>query len=125
MLRRECESLMKAASPREACGLLLGARTDAGQFVSRLVPIRNIAAAKDAFQLDPSEWRSAELAASQEDLEVLGVWHSHPGSSAEPSARDRAGAQAGWSHVICAAKGETSIRSFYSLDGRLLEQELH
>jgi desampylase len=116
---------MEAASPREACGLLLGARSDAGYLVSRIVPVPNISPAEDAFQLDPLAWRSAELAAREEGLEVLGVWHSHPRSDAEPSARDHAGAQAGWSHVICAAKGERAIRSFYSLAGRLLEQDLH
>ncbi len=116
---------MEEASPREACGLLLGARTDAGHLITRVAPVPNIAPGADAFLLDPMAWRSEELAARTEGLEVLGVWHSHPSSNAEPSARDRAGAQEGWSHVIFAARGERVVRSFYSRDGRLLEQDLH
>ena len=116
---------MEETSPREACGLLLGTRTDTGHLVSRLAPVPNIALQADTFRLDPIAWRNKELAASVEGLEVLGVWHSHPNSNAEPSARDRAGAQEGWSHVICAARGERTIRSFYSRSGRLLEQDLH
>ena len=116
---------MRTASPREACGLLLGERTDAVHVVTKIAPIPNVAPAEDAFRLDPIAWRSAELAARQEGLLVLGVWHSHPSSNAEPSAQDSRGAQEGWSHLICAARGKRTMRSFYSRDGRLLEQELH
>ena len=116
---------MRTASPREACGLLLGERTDAVHVVTKIAPIPNVALAEDAFRLDPIAWREAELAARQEGLLVLGVWHSHPSSNAEPSARDNSGAQEGWSHLICATQGEQKLRSFYSQDGRLLEQELH
>ncbi len=116
---------MRAAAPREACGLLLGTQTEAAHVVTRIVPIPNTSPAEDAFRLDPIAWRRAELAARQESLLVLGVWHSHPNSHAEPSTRDREGAQEGWSHVICATRGERAMRSFYSRAGRLLEQELH
>jgi proteasome lid subunit RPN8/RPN11 len=116
---------MKEASPREACGLLLGTRTDAEHLVTRLTPVPNIAHEADAFRLDPIAWRSEELAARREGIEMLGIWHSHPSSSAEPSARDHAGAQEGWSHAISAGRGERAIRSFYLLSGNFLEQDLH
>lgn len=68
-----------AASPAaEVCGLLL----DSG----RIWPARNIAAAPaDQFELDPVDY-----AAAQQLGRVVGIWHSHPVSSAEPSMLDRA-----------------------------------
>ena len=116
---------METARPLEACGLLIGTMTSSEHVVIRIAPIENLASGEGAFELEPSAWHRAELAAREEGLAVLGVWHSHPKTSAEPSARDLTGAQAGWSHLICAAKGESAFRSYYSLAGELLEKELH
>ena len=70
---------LAAASPSvEVCGLLL----DSG----RVWPARNIAAAPaDQFELDP-----VDVAAAQQLGAIVGIWHSHPSGTAEPSLLDRA-----------------------------------
>ena len=120
----ECDRLMAAVRPREACALLVGERTDAGHEVLRLAPIPNLAGDVDTFRLDPRSWRKVELDARVEGLEVLGVWHSHPRTEATPSPRDQAGAQPGWSHAISAAAGPVRLKSYFPSEGRLVEQKV-
>ena len=49
---------------------------------------------RDRFYLDPRDYLRADRAARAQDLEVVGVYHSHPDYPAVPSERDRVGAQA-------------------------------
>jgi len=48
---------------------------------------------RDRFYLDPRDYLRADRAASQQGLDVVGCYHSHPDSPAVPSERDRVGAQ--------------------------------
>ena len=120
----ECERALAAAHPREACALLLGAKTSQGHLVKRVAPVANIASGDDAYVLDPLGWREVEREARAEGLEVLGVWHSHPRTEATPSARDRGSAQLGWSHAITAAAAPTRTRSYYASPDGLVEQQV-
>lgn len=70
--------------PNEACGLLVGR----GRRVDRFVPVTNAAAAPDRYTLDPEQHYRTMIQAESEALEILGVFHSHPVSAAEPSATD-------------------------------------
>jgi len=121
-IRTECAALAEAAHPREACGLLIGERFTERHVVSHLVSITNLSDAEDAFQLEPLAWRRAESAAREKGEVVLGVWHSHPRTSASPSPRDHEGAQPGWSHAISGLLEPASLKSYFLLDGELLEQ---
>lgn len=100
--------LAQAAAPREACGLLLGG----GERVLALAPSRNLAAAKDAFEIDTAlHLRLQRLARARPGRNVLGVWHSHPRGPAVPSARDLAGAwDPGLAWLITAAEGTRGWR---------------
>ena len=120
----ECERALAAAHPREACALLIGAKTSEGHLVRRVAPVANIAPGDDAYELDPLSWREVECEARAEGLEVLGVWHSHPRTEATPSARDRSTAQLGWSHAITAAAAPTRTRSYYASSDGLVEQRV-
>ena len=120
----ECAQLLESSLPREACALLIGTRTDEEHRVEELSPIVNIAERDDAFQLDPVAWRLAEREASAAGLDVLGVWHSHPRTSAAPSSHDRLAAQEGWSHAISSGTSPGEIRSFHCEAGRLVEQRV-
>ncbi|OQS10056.1 hypothetical protein B0T37_10425 [Chromobacterium violaceum] len=69
--------LAELAHPQEACGVLL----DTG----RVYPCRNIARNPRAqFELDPVDYAAAERLGR-----VVGIWHSHPDDTAEPSMLDR------------------------------------
>lgn len=72
----------RAEAPREACGVLIW--DGANDAVYR--PCRNIAEGADHFQIDPEDWVAAEDAGM-----VLGVVHSHPCGTVDPSPADLLG----------------------------------
>lgn len=80
--------LADAARPAEACGLLVGQE----RHVLGLAPSRNLAEQADAFELDTVLHLRLQRRLRGSGRAVIGVWHSHPLSLAEPSARDVAGA---------------------------------
>ena len=78
-----------AAGLREACGLLLGE----GTRVTAALPCRNAAADPHRrFEIDPTALLAAHRAARAGGPAILGHYHSHPGGSPVPSARDAADA---------------------------------
>lgn len=69
----------RAEAPREACGVLVwDGKNDAIYH-----PCRNIAEGDQHFQVHPEDWVAAEDAGP-----ILGVVHSHPRGSTEPSEWD-------------------------------------
>lgn len=81
--------------PREACGLILGP-ADGGAAVmgDEAVPSPNLAPAgrDDLFELDTALHLALQRRARACGRRVVGIYHSHPGGRAVPSARDAAGA---------------------------------
>ncbi len=71
-------------APLEACGIL-GGRSDAVELV---LPVRNAAASKVRFRMDPTAQLRAMTQIEQEGLEMLAIFHSHPKGPSEPSATD-------------------------------------
>ena len=69
-----------AEAPREACGVLVWDGKDNATYH----PCRNIAEGEERFEIHPEDWVAAEDAGP-----ILGVVHSHPGGTAEPSELDR------------------------------------
>jgi proteasome lid subunit RPN8/RPN11 len=74
----------REAAPAECCGLLVG-RSD--EIVDAL-PTRNIAANPLRFVIDPKDHIDGRREARRRGLEVVGFYHSHPHSPAEPSEAD-------------------------------------
>ena len=75
----------RGAAPHECCGLLLGRD---GTIVEPL-RARNIAVdPATRFLVDPRDHVDGRRAARSRGLEIVGFYHSHPRSPAEPSARD-------------------------------------
>ncbi len=100
----------RAAYPEECCGLLLGLPVAEVPTVTRAHPTRNLAAdRRRAFEVDFAERlkMQRDLAGAPED--VVGMYHSHPGAPARPSAADLAQAwEPGWLWLI-AAVDETAV----------------
>jgi len=100
----------RAAFPEECCGLLLGLPAAEVLTVTRAHPTRNLAAdRRRTFEVDFAERLKLqrELAGAPED--VVGMYHSHPGAPARPSAADLAQAwEPGWLWLI-AAVDETAV----------------
>ena len=85
---------LSAAEPDEGCALLIGSRSQRGFWrLEQVWPCCNVwlprSARDQRFTLDPREQLAAQRWARQHRQQVLGVAHSHPRGSAEPSPRDR------------------------------------
>jgi [CysO sulfur-carrier protein]-S-L-cysteine hydrolase len=108
--------------PLEACGLLVGR----GARVRRFVPCTNVAASARVYTIDPLEHLRAERAAEDEDLEIIGVVHSHTHSEPYPSPTDVAQApDPGWHYVIVGLKREApELRSYRITDGTITEEPI-
>ena len=77
----------REAAPAECCGLLLGR---AGEIVEA-VRTRNLAERPATrFLIDPKDHIDGRRDARRRGLDVVGFYHSHPYSPAEPSDTDRA-----------------------------------
>jgi proteasome lid subunit RPN8/RPN11 len=74
--------------PYEACGVLIGTIDGTMGCVEKARPIRNVKRTDRSFELDPKEHYNAWNEAGKNGKEIVGVYHTHPGSSAVPSLWD-------------------------------------
>ena len=93
--------------PHECCGALLGTDGDAGRQVRDLLPLVNRQAdsSRNRFSISPGDFRTAEAAARERNLELIGWYHSHPDHPPLPSEYDRAHAWPWYSYVIVSVAG--------------------
>lgn len=99
-----------AAYPFEGCGLLLGRAKAGGNVVTAVRPLPNVwpeaAERRTRFRIDPADWRDVELEALAEDLDVVGIFHSHPDHPPLASERDLDwAAWPGYSYLITRISG--------------------
>ncbi len=111
----------RASAPDECCGLLIGD----GTALREARRARNCSPdSHRRYRVEPADHFAAVRAARAAGLEVMGAYHSHPGSSAEPSSTDRAEAHdAEWLHVI-AAPDVGAVRAWRLVDGNFHEVPL-
>lgn len=96
----------EATYPDECVGLLLGHLDGTTKTVVAVYPVENSwqgqvrlaesddsESRRDRFYLDPRDYLRADRAARAEGLDIVGCYHSHPDDVAQPSERDRIGAQ--------------------------------
>jgi proteasome lid subunit RPN8/RPN11 len=101
--------------PHECCGALLGRdaafernlvggenKFEAPREVLKLFPLsnRNGDSPRNRFMVTADDVRTAELAARNEHLEIIGWYHSHPDHPARPSDFDRDHAWPWYSYII-------------------------
>jgi proteasome lid subunit RPN8/RPN11 len=108
--------------PLEACGLLVGR----GDRVERFVACSNEAASARIYTIPPKELLRAERAAEDDDLEIIGVFHSHTHSEPYPSPTDVDQApDPGWHYVIVSLKREApETRCYRIVDGVVSEERV-
>lgn len=80
----------EAGYPLEICGLLIGRYDDSGWQVAEARAVANLNSerAADRFQLDPAGYQAVDRELRSSDLEIIGVYHSHPDCPAKPSPTD-------------------------------------
>lgn len=91
-----------ATFPDECCGFLFGRETAEERIIEQVLAVNN---AKEGdkrrrFEITPGDYLGAERYADENNLLLLGVYHSHPNHPAIPSEHDRLAAQPNFSYVI-------------------------
>lgn len=104
-LREQAE----AAYPFEGCGLLLGpysAEKVAEKVVSLKNALREQGRGRFDFTFSPQEFMQAQLAAEKENLDIVGIFHTHPDHPPRPSPTDASQPMlSGWINVISSVHG--------------------
>jgi proteasome lid subunit RPN8/RPN11 len=93
----------EAHYPNEGAGLLLGRLDEEARLVTRLVPLQNEFNENERhhrYMITPRAMLDAQTLADSLDLDILGVFHSHPDHPAEPSEFDRQWALPWFSYLI-------------------------
>lgn len=109
------------AYPMEGCGLLLGRVENGRNVVEAIFPTANtwpLEAEKPVrFQISADEMLHAELTAMRQDLEIIGIFHSHPDHPPVASPRDLAWATwPGYSYLITQIRqGEATLSQSWQL----------
>lgn len=81
---------LRAELPRECCGFLLGTRMGNGMIITHSVPTLNAEPGCGAFAIPDVEVQRVRDLATREGMDVLALYHSHPGGNAALSASDAA-----------------------------------
>ena len=92
-----------SAFPDECCGFMFGREDAAGnRIVTQALTINNSAVEnrKRRFVISPKDYMKGEQYAIANDVQLLGIYHSHPNHPAIPSEHDRVAAQPFFSYVI-------------------------
>ena len=106
---KQLQQLSEAAYPFEGCGLLLGPFA-ADKVVTKIAALKNILRGEGRgrfdFSFSPQEFMGAQRAAEKENLDVVGIFHTHPDHPPKPSPTDAAQPMlAGWINVIASVHG--------------------
>ena len=85
----ELVTYAKGQHPSESCAMLLGKKVDDSWNVKEVFLTQNIDNSQTNFTISPEELLKGYQLAEKMNLELVGVFHSHPNSNATPSDTDR------------------------------------
>jgi len=113
--------------PDECCGFFFGSDIGDERIVTNIMVVNNSKAGdkRKRFEIAPKDYLDAERFADENELKLLGVYHSHPNHPAIPSEHDRVAAQPYFSYVIISVNetGIAEIRSWQMNDNLQFEEE--
>jgi proteasome lid subunit RPN8/RPN11 len=103
------QQMSEQAYPFEGCGLLLGPLMKEKQ-VQKIVTLRNVlrdeGRGRFDFSFSPKEFMEAQREAEKQNLDVVGIFHTHPDHPPRPSPTDASQPMlAGWINIITAVHG--------------------
>jgi proteasome lid subunit RPN8/RPN11 len=130
-IRKNAWDVMKSDAtssyPEECCGFFFGKNGDQ-KVVSTAYPVdnRNETNRKRRFEIDPKDYMAAEKYAVDQNVDLLGVYHSHPDHPALPSETDRSQALPWFSYIIISVKegNAQDTRSWVLNEARQFEEEI-
>jgi proteasome lid subunit RPN8/RPN11 len=114
-------------STEECCGFLFGYDTSHSRSITEIMAVPNVKLGDKRynFEIAPKDYLHAEKYAEQRNLQLLGVYHSHPEHSAFPSEYDRAWAMLTFSYIIVSVINSLSddVRSWRLTEDKYFEEE--
>jgi proteasome lid subunit RPN8/RPN11 len=112
----------KEAYPEECAGALIGMDVGEIKIVVDVWRAENTHEDERSrrFLIDPLIYMKLEQQADERDMDVLGIYHSHPDHPAEPSEYDREHAWPNFSYIIASVSSEQveDMRSWVLKDDR-------
>ena len=105
------KKMAEEAYPFEGCGVLVGPLS-AEKRVQKIVALRNVfrdeGRGRFDFSFSAKEFMEAQLAAEKQNLDIVGIYHTHPDHPPRPSPTDASQPMlAGWINIIAAVHGGT------------------
>ena len=113
MIRIESEpwaamvSHARTTYPNECCGAMLGSNGDVEKLVRVALPLQNSFAGAQAarYELRPEDLLAADKAARERNMELIGIYHSHPDCDAYFSKTDLENSCPWYSFVVLSIQG--------------------
>ena len=99
--------------PNESCGLLIGKQQNGFKKIYSIFPAENAREEEKQyhrFLITPQTFLEAQKFAEKQNSEIIGFYHSHPDSEAEPSAYDKEHAWPWYSYMIVSVKKNSAER---------------
>lgn len=113
--------------PNECCGFLFGHDKGNKRMITEAQPVINVKEGdqRRRFEIAPQDYIKAEMYALQNNIQLLGVYHSHPQHPAIPSEHDLNVALPFFSYIIISIMdGQPNhIRSWQLNDSGQFEEE--
>jgi proteasome lid subunit RPN8/RPN11 len=113
--------------PDECCGFLYGSEQSDSRVITKILEVNNSKSGdkKRRFEISGKDYMLAEKFAVENDVQLLGIYHSHPNHPAIPSEHDRVAALPYFSYVILSVKDGSidHIRSWRLNDVSQFEEE--
>lgn len=113
--------------PDECCGFLFGKTSTGSRSITKIQAVIN---AKEGdkrrrFVISAKDYLRAEQFAEENNLELIGVYHSHPNHPAIPSEHDRVAAQPFFSYIILSVMNNEfdHVRSWRLNEQQQFEEE--
>ncbi len=119
----------ESAYPEECCGIFLGTERDGIRTIHEAIAIHNAQELNRdrRFFITPEHYRNAEKVARDKNLELIGVYHSHPDHMAAPSQFDTEHALPWFVYLIVSVYKRQSdrITAWVLSENRQLFEEQH
>jgi len=95
-------NFVKKNYPEECCGILLGIINNENKIVKKIFTAENINKDRrqDRYEINPKDFLKAEIYAKENNLQIVGFFHSHPDHPALASATDLSLAWETYSYLI-------------------------